>query len=372
MADDGSSTPGNCTRRPPPHPTSTRPAAVRTGIRGATVPAALLALLLLLTACGNGGGSAAGPTTAAGSGTTSAGAEQALTLYTCVSDSTIQPVLAAFSRRSPHTHVDLFRAPTGQLDARVAADVRSGGLRADVLWACDPLTQQAWVDQGLTGGWTPPAAAAIPVRYRTRDYVGVAVLYMVAVTHTGVPAPAAWSDLTGPAYAGGVAVPDPSLAASALGALGWFAADRHYGLGFYRQLKSNGAVQVSTPDDVTTGVAQGRYKAGITTANSAYAAKDAGSPVAVTWPEPGAIAVYGPVALAKHSAHADAAKQFISYVAGPEGQQVLATAGSYPTLPGVQGPPTPADAPVVLPDWPRIATQQTTMLADYQRAFVGG
>ena len=42
------------------------------------------------------------------------------------------------------------------------------------------------------------------------------------------------------------------------------------------------------PDDVTTGVAQGIYDAGITTANSAYAVKDDGSPVDVVWPEPGA------------------------------------------------------------------------------------
>jgi len=284
---------------------------------------------------------------------------------------TIQPVLAAFQQANPQTHVDLFRAPTGQLNARVAADARSGGLRADVLWACDPLTQQAWVDQGLTGGWTPADAAAIPSRYRTRDYVGVALLYMVAVTRTGVPAPETWSDLTGSAYAG-LAVPDPSVAASALGALGWFAAEPGYGLDFYRSLKAKGAVQVSTPDDVTTGVAQGRFPAGITTANSAYTARDAGSPVAVTGPEPGAIAIYGPVALAKHSAHAAAAQQFISFVAGRQGQEVLAKAGSYPTLPGVQEPETPADAPVVQPDWPRIAARQATMLADYQRAFVGG
>jgi iron(III) transport system substrate-binding protein len=325
-------------------------------------PALLAGLVLLVAACAGNGGS--GSAARSGGGTT-------LTLYTCVSDSTIQPVVKAFEQRQPNTHVDLFRAPTGQLDARVAADRRSGGLRADLLWACDPLTQQAWVDEGLTGGWTPPGSAAIPAQYRTRDYVGVALLYMVAVTHTGVPAPTAWSDLTRPAYRV-TAVPDPSVAASALGSLGWFWAQPGYGIGFYRQLKGNGAVQVATPDDVTTGVAQGRYKAGITIANSAYAAKKDGSPVAVTWPQPGAIAIYGPVALARHGRNPDAAKQFFSFVVGREGQQVLAAAGSYPTLPGVQGPEVPANAPVVEPDWASITAQRGAVLADYQRVFPGG
>jgi iron(III) transport system substrate-binding protein len=328
--------------------------------------ALLAALVLVLSGCAQGGsGSGAGDRAAAGG-------KASLTLYTCVSDSTIQPVIAAFEKKYPRTRVDLFRAPTGQLDARVAADARSGGLRADVLWACDPLTQQAWVDQGLAGGWTPPGAAAIPARYRTGDYVGVALLYLVVVTHTGVPAPRAWSDLGGAAYAHAVALPDPSVAASALGALGWFWAQPGYGIGYYRQLRSNGAVQVSTPDDVTTGVAQGRYKAGLTIANSAYAAQKDGSPVAVTWPQPGAIAIYGPVALARHSRNVDAAKQFIAFVVGRAGQQVLAAAGSYPTLPGVQGPEVPANAPVVQPDWASIARQRTAVLADYRRVFTGG
>jgi iron(III) transport system substrate-binding protein len=340
-----------------------------TGDGSGRMRAALVVLMLGLAGCG--AGAAQGTADPSNRSTTPAG-PQSLTLYTCVSDSTIQPVLAAFAQHYPQTKVDLFRAPTGQLDARVATDARTGGLRADVLWACDPLTQQAWVDQGLTGGWVPPDAGAIPARYRTRDYVGVAVLYMVAVTHAGVPAPSSWSDLTGSAYSAGVAVPDPGLAASALGALGWFSADRHYGLDFYRRLKSSGGVQLSTPDDVTTAVAQGRYPAGITTANSAYAAKDAGSPVSVTWPEPGAVAIYGPVALARHSGHADAAKQFISFVASSDGQQVLATAGSYPTLPGVKGPEVPPGAPVVQPDWAAIGTHQASLLDDYHRVFGGG
>jgi iron(III) transport system substrate-binding protein len=208
------------------------------------------------------------------------------------------PVIEAFEAAHPKVHVDLFRAPTGQLNARVAADARSGGLRADVIWACDPLTQQGFVDQGLVGGWTPPGEQ-VPARYRTKDYVGGAVLYVVAAHRTGVPAPRAWSDLTGPAYGGKVALPDPSVAASALGALGYFASDPAYGMAYYATLKSSGAVQVSTPDDVTTGVAQGRYDAGMTIATSAYAAKKDGSPVDVAWPQPGAVAIYEPLALAR-------------------------------------------------------------------------
>jgi iron(III) transport system substrate-binding protein len=337
--------------------------------------ALLVAGSLVLAACAGGGGSASSSATSpagssAASGSTSS-APQAITLYTCISDQYVQPVIQGFQAAHPGDTVQLFRAPTGQLNARVASDVRSGGLRADVVWACDPLTQQAFVDQGLVGGWTPPDASGVPAKYRTPNYVGAALLYVVAVRHSGVPAPAAWKDLTGSAYSGGVAVPDPAVAASALGALGWFSAQPGYGTGFYRALKANGAVQVSTPDDVTTGVAQGRFRAGITIASSAYPAKAAGSPIDVTWPQPGAIAVYEPVAVAKNTAHRRAAQDFVGYLVGREAQTALGKAGSYPALAGVSGPTMPAHAPIVEPDWAAIGKSTDTLLTGYQQVFGG-
>jgi iron(III) transport system substrate-binding protein len=321
------------------------------------VPAVLA--LFAAAACG---ASSAGPGAAKG---------EQITLYTCVNDTTIQPVIKSFQSAHPEDHVALFRAPTGQLNARVAADVRSGGLRADVVWACDPLTMQAFVDQHLVGGWTPADAAAIPGEYRTADYAGAALLYMVAVYRHGTPAPQAWSRLTDKQYKGAVAVPNPAVAASALGALAYLADNPAYGLGFYSALKRNGAVQAGTPDDVTTGVAQGVYRVGMTTANSAYAARADGSPVDVAWPLPGAVAIYGPIALARSSTHQGTAKDFISYVLGKDGQRVLGGAGSYPTLPGSPGPTIPAGAPVVSPDWARIGKDKSAMLLRYRQIFGG-
>lgn len=312
---------------------------------------------LPLAACGGDGGKS------------DAATSDAITVYTCVSDETIQSVISDFRDRNPGTKVDLFRAPTGELNARVAADKRSGGLRADVIWACDPLTMQAYVDQGLVGGWVPDDASGIPADFRTGDYVGAHILYMVAVSHDGSQAPKTWNDLTDPGKK--VAVPDPSFAASALGALGYFADSPDYGVQFYDELKHNGAVQVSSPDDVTVGVAQGVYDAGITIATSAYKAQQDGSPVQVAWPEPGAISIYGPVALAKDSADKKTAKDFVAYVVSKEGQTTVAKSGGYPTMEGIDGPPAPDGAPVVLPDWQAIGQQKDRLLSEYQSIFGG-
>src|SRR4051812_19093399 len=107
--------------------------AQRTGCRSGRGPRVLpVVLTLLLAACGG-----------ADAGVEADGQQpEPVTLYTCLSDESIQPVIEAFRKSAAGGRVDLFRAPTGELNARVAADVRSGGLRADVVWGCDPLTVQ--------------------------------------------------------------------------------------------------------------------------------------------------------------------------------------------------------------------------------------
>ncbi|MDQ3733667.1 MAG: extracellular solute-binding protein [Actinomycetota bacterium] len=329
---------------------------------------AALVPLLLVGACAGAEDPATpnGSETGSQSGSGGAAVTGAITLYTCASDTTVQPVIQAFTEANPETSIDLYRAPTADLNARVAGDVRSDGLQADVIWACDPLTMQDYVDQDLVGGWTPEADIAED--FRTDDYVGVAVLYMIAVAGVGVEPPESWSDLTDDDYAG-LAVPDPGFAASALGSLGYFSQDPDFGLEYYADLKDNGAVQVNAPDEVTTGVAEGIYPAGITISQSAYTAQRNGSPIEVVWPEPGAIAIYGPAALAVDSDNSETAKAFLSYITSEEGQTVIAEAGSYPSLEGVSGPTIPDDAPIVFPDWAALADEKDSLLADYQEIF---
>ncbi len=332
---------------------------------------AVLPALLLLAAC-------AAPSNAtspaeAGAGDTPAG-PQTVVLYTCASENVEQAVIAAFEAKNPTVTVEPFRAPTGQLNARIAADVRSGGIQADVIWACDPLTMHGYDEQGLLQKWAPPNAADIPAQYRTDAFTGVAVLYMVLAVHSGAPVPVSWSDLVQPAYRGALAIPDPTFAASALGVLGYFSAAPDYGVEFYRTLKDNGAVQVSSPTDVLTGVDQGTYQVGMTLANAAYADQKKGSPIEVVWPKPGAVAVYGPIGLTTKSDSPSGARAFAEFAASAAGQAEMAKQGTYVTLPaamlpGVTGPIVPADAAVVAPDWSTLFGSTDTILSDYSAVF---
>jgi iron(III) transport system substrate-binding protein len=310
---------------------------------------ALSAVVLVASACGGGDD-----------------ADASLRLYTSVTQGTVDAVVAGFTERNPGVAVEVFRAPTGELTARIAAEEREGGVRADVLWLTDPLSMQQYAEQGLLAAWEPEGAAAVPEEYREEMFWGTRLLTIVAVHHVDVPAPESWHDLTGPAYAGGVAVPDPGFAGSALGALGYFALAPDFGFGWYEALADNGAVQVSSPGEVVTGVAEGRFAAGMTLASSARNAIADGSPIAIASPDPGGVAVYSPIAVVTGSGAA--ARDFVEFVLTVEAQEAIAATGWQPIRDDVTWP---HGGPTVAPDWPEVVDRRDELLEEYRRYFGG-
>jgi iron(III) transport system substrate-binding protein len=315
---------------------------------------------LLLAGCASSATKSGGPAAA-----------KSITLYTCATENVEQAVITAFEKANAGAKVNVFRAATGLLNARVAADRRSGGIKADVIWACDPLTMHGYDQQKLLKAWSPPNAGEIPSRFRTPHFTGIDLLYMVAAVHQGATMPASWSDLAGPKFRHRVALPSPTFAASALGLLGYFSAAEGYGMDFYRKLKSNGAVQLNAPADTLTGVEQGTYTAGVTLANAVYADRKKGSPVEVVWPQPGGVAIYAPIGLTTKKHAPDLAEKFANFAASRAGQRVMAGLNTYVTIDGLGGPVVPAGSHAVSPDWPSLFKTSKSVLSEYSKIFGG-
>jgi iron(III) transport system substrate-binding protein len=176
-----------------------------------------------------------------------------------------------------------------------------------------------------------------------------------------------WSDLTDASLAP-VAIPDPGFAGSALGALGFFALDEDFGFGFYRALADQGAVEVRSPGDVVTGVAEGRFTAGMTLDFSARNAVDKGSPIEILWPEPGAVAIFSPIAVVDGRPALEAAKSLVDFVLGTEAQELIAGTGWQPIRRDVTWE---AGGEAVTPDWDAIYNRQDELLNEYRSVFGG-
>jgi iron(III) transport system substrate-binding protein len=316
-----------------------------------------------------GGSSSVGPSGSSGSPQGS-GSSATIRLYTSVTQTTVDAVVAGFKSAHPGVAVDVFRAPTGELAARIAAELRDGRIRGDLLWLTDPLSIQGYAAQGLLRTWQPAAAAGIGDAYQSNTFWGTRFLNMVMVRGSSVtPVPAAWKDLTSTAYKGAIAMPDPGFAGSAFGTLAYFAQSQGFGLDFYRSLKANGAAQVKSPDEVTAGVAEGRFKVGITIDNSVRTAVAKGSPVELVWPTDGAIAMYSPIGVVGATANPSTSESFVEFVLSDPGQQAIAKTG-WQTMRADSGGPT-AGGKQVYPDWTAAFGHQQDLLTEY-RAIFGG
>jgi iron(III) transport system substrate-binding protein len=151
--------------------------------------------------------------------------------------------------------------------------------------------------------------------------------------------------------------------------LGYFATAPGYGMDYYAAIKANGGKQLNSPDQVLAGVAQGNYKAGFALANAAYSAQQKGSPIEITWPRPGAIAIYAPIGITTKAGSARLAAEFADFVASPEGQAVIGKSGAYPIRSDFSGPPKPPGSPVVSPAWPSLFDRTKDLLGQYGAVY---
>jgi iron(III) transport system substrate-binding protein len=262
----------------------------------------------------------------------------------------------------------VFRAPTGELTARIAAEVREGGVQADVVWLTDPLSMQQYDADGLLRNFTPEDAERVPAEFRSDRFWGTRLLSMIIVTRKSVSGLTGWADLADPAFAP-VAIPDPGFAGSALGAMAYLAQAEGFGFEYYERLAAAGAVQVNSPGDVVTGVAEGQFTAGMTLAFSARTAITKGSPIKIVWPEPGAIVMYSPIAVFDSTDEPSVAEDFVGFVLSRAGQEAIAATGWQPVRDDVTWG---ADSgPSVTPSWSDVFDRQEELLGEY-RAIFGG
>lgn len=323
----------------------------------------ILAFVLVVTAAGCGQEEPDAPASAGGSDVAGT-----VRLYTSYSQPEVDAVVAAYGEAEPDVTLEVFRAPTGQLAARIAAEQRSGGIRGDVLLLSDPLSMQQYAAEGQLRRWSPPEASVVPAELQTDTFWAVTTSRVVVVHQPG-QAPASWHDLTDPSYRDAVALPDPDFAGSAFGALGYFALAEDFGFDFYRALEDNGAVQVQAPGEVVTGVAEGRFRAGMTLDFVARAAMAEGSPVEIAAPDPGAVLLYAPVGVFAGTENPAAAESFANFLLTRPAQEAMAELDRHPVREDV-----PAKAPAVsevTPDWPAIFDQQAQLRTGYREIFGG-
>lgn len=341
---------------------SLRSSRARVGTRFVSRAAALAAVgALALTACAEpeGGGDA----TADGAGAEGGGGT--VTLYTSEPQAKIDEVIAAFNEEQPDIEVEVFRAGTGELKARIETEKATGEVGADVLLAADVPTFEGYKEEDLLREFTPTDADALDEVALDPDgyFVGTRIIPTVIAHNTNdvEEPPTSWADLTSEEYADQIVLPNPDVSgAAAFNASAW---SLHPELGpdWISALGANNPQVAESNGPTSQAVAEGSRPIGIVVDYLVRDLAAKGSPIAVSYPSEGVPFITQPGAIFADTDDPEAAELFLNFLVSQKGQEI-AVEQSYLPVRGDVG--TPEGAPEL--DEITLFDQDLAAIAEHQ------
>lgn len=337
--------------------------------RSTGVIAALALSALALTGC-------AASADAADTGATGAAEASTITLYTSEPQEKIDAIVAAFGEQHPEITVDVFRAGTGDLTARIAAEEKAGDIGADLLLAADAGTFEDYAERDLLLEYASPEAESINQDLVDPEhfYVGTRLLpTVIAVNTTAIDdAPTSWQDLTDPAYAGKIAMPNPDVSgAAAYNAAVWLDEDA-LGMAWLEGLAANEPLIAESNGPVSQAVAEGSSPVGIVVDSLVRDLAAAGSPIEAVYPEEGVPFVSQPVGIFADTEEAEASQLFVDFLISREGQEIAASQSYLPIRDDVESPegaPAIGDITLLNPDLETIRASQADAVETFNGLF---
>ncbi|MDQ7851274.1 MAG: ABC transporter substrate-binding protein [Armatimonadota bacterium] len=269
-------------------------------------------------------------------------------LYTSLPQQIATDFARAFMAKFPQIKLEVLRSGSTELERRIFAEMETGGIRADVLWLADAPVFITLREKGQLLAYRSPEARMIPAPWKDPQgffTAGRLINMIIAVNTTLIPervAPRRWADF--PRYGKTAAMPNPFFSGSVFVVVATFV--KEYGWGWFERARREGVQVLRGNSEVARALAAREFGVGMTLDFIAYGTIRDGAPLAIIWPEEGAVSVPSPVAIAKSAKNPEGAKQFIDFVLSREGQQALVELGIIPVRSDVEPPkglPRPAE-----------------------------
>lgn len=266
---------------------------------------------------------------------------ETIKLYTSQPNEDAQKTVDAFEAANPDIKVEWVRDGTTQLMARMQAEVAAGAGQPDVLLIADSVTMEGLAKEDKLAAYKSPEAAG----YDAALYSAEGYYYSTKLITTGIAyntgateKPAAWADLTKPAYKGLVAMPSPLYSGAAMIHMTTLTSDPALGWGYYEGLAANEVRADGGNGGVFKAVAAGEKPYGVLVDYMVLRAKAKGSPIDFIFPSEGLTYVTEPVAIMAGTKELAAAQKFVDFVISEKGQQLVAEMGYIPARNGVASP----------------------------------
>ncbi len=263
-----------------------------------------------------------------------------IVLYTSVPQELATEFSQAFMRRNPQIKLEILRSGSTEIERRIFAEIETGGIRADLLWLADAPIFITLRDRGHLLPYRSPDARFVPAEFRdpaNHFIAGRLINMIIAINTTLIPvraAPKSWTDL--PRFGKTAAMPNPLFSGSVFVTIATFV--QKYGWAWFERARRENMQVLRGNTEVARGLASREFGVGMTLDFIAYGLIQDGAPLAIIWPEEGAVSVPSPVAIVKNSKNPEAAKRFVDYVISADGQKFLASQGVVPVRGDVDPP----------------------------------
>ena len=265
-----------------------------------------------------------------------------IVVYTSVPQNLIDEYTTEFRKHLPDITVEVYRAATGDIMAKLSAERQARAPSADVVWLADGASAVMLKNQGLLARFVSSEDAYIPASMKDKDYnfYGSRVINMVLAYNTQAiqTKPTSWNDLLNPAYRGKIGIPNVTSGTS-YAFVGNLVAHPDFKWKFFEDMRANGGMRVAANADAVRSLATGEFVLTIVLDYMIKEARDNGSPVDYVIPKEGAVVVVSPIGLTSVSRNPNAAGAFINYVLSAEGMAMLHKQGVVTARSDIKPPP---------------------------------
>jgi iron(III) transport system substrate-binding protein len=261
-------------------------------------------------------------------------------LYTSVPQELATQFANAFMKKRPDIKVEIYRAGSTEVGAKLAAEREVGGARADLLWLADAPIYYDLKRRGELLAYISPEAKAIPADLKDPNGLFTAgrLINMIIAFNTEVTplkdAPKSWKDF--PDFGKKAVMGNPLYSGSNFVTVAAFV--KQDGWGWFERARSKGVAIVRGNSEAASALAGKEFGVAMTLDYIIAGLIRKGAPLAVIWPAEGAISVPSPIAIMKGTKNPDGAKAFVDYVLSKEGQEFLVKQEVIPIRGDVQPP----------------------------------
>jgi iron(III) transport system substrate-binding protein len=247
-------------------------------------------------------------------------------LYTSVPQQLATQFADAFMKKRPDIRVEIYRAGSTEVGAKIAAEREVGGIRADLLWLADAPVYYDLRKRGELYSYVSPEAKAIPADLKDPKGLftaGRLINMIIAVNTQVIPlkdAPKSWKDF--PDVGNKAVMGNPLYSGSNFVTVAAFV-KKDGDWSWFERAKAKGVAIVRGNSEAATALAGKEFGVAMTLDYIVSGLIRKGAPLAIVWPSDGAISVPSPIAIIKGTKNPNGSKAFVDYVLSKEGQEFL-------------------------------------------------